>query len=176
MDGRGDDGFTQFVVDRQAVLLRFATALTSDSTRADEIVASVLVRAYERWDRIRRMAEPGAYVRRMVVNEYVSSKRRDRRLVPVADLDAISAPVSDGTAAHGDRDELIRALGTLPPKQRAAIVLRYLEGLADGEIAAALGCGLSGVRSNISRALAALRVTVTETPASLATSKSSKES
>jgi DNA-directed RNA polymerase specialized sigma24 family protein len=61
--------FTEFVTIRQRVLLRFAMALSGDACEAEEIVADVLARAYERWDRISRFEQVNGYVRRMVINE-----------------------------------------------------------------------------------------------------------
>jgi RNA polymerase sigma-70 factor (sigma-E family) len=154
----GEDNFTQFDLSRQRPLLRLAMVLTGEAVRAEEIVAEVLVRVYERWDRISRLDRANAYVRRMIVNEFLSRKRKDGRTVPLADLTAYAEPAADHAAEYAEHDALIGQLATLPPKQRAAVVLRYYEGLADPEIAETLGCGVGAVRSNISRALATLRV------------------
>lgn len=152
--------FTEFVVNRQRLLQRFATALTGNPWEADDIVATVLARAYEHWDRVSTANQVNAYVRRMVVNEFVSHRRR-RRAIPLADLTGYadrSHAVPDPATGHAEHDALIHAINKLPKRQRAAIVLRYFEDMPDAEIADILGVAEGTVRSNIHRALASLRV------------------
>ncbi|OKI26944.1 hypothetical protein A6A25_06765 [Saccharothrix sp. CB00851] len=155
--------FGEYVVGRRPALMRFATVLTCQTWLAEDIVSDVLGRAYERWDRISGMAEPHAYVRRMVVNEYLSWRRRLARTSPRAEVEP-DAPFSDGADERAQRDALIRRLARLPRRQRAAVVLRYYAGLSDAEISAELGCRVTTVRSQISRALATLRVDLTANP------------
>ncbi|MBB4685098.1 SigE family RNA polymerase sigma factor [Amycolatopsis jiangsuensis] len=153
-------GFDDFVAARLDGLLRYATVLTDDPHLAQDIVQDVLLRAQERWDRI---ASPPTYVRRMITNEYLSWRRRAaRRMVPSnhAVLDSLSPPEADPSVAYDERDEMLALLATLPRKQRAALVLRYYENYTDAEIADVLRCGVSTVRSQISRALATLRAGV----------------
>jgi RNA polymerase sigma-70 factor (sigma-E family) len=149
--------FADYVAQQRGALMRFATVLSGETWLADDLVSDVLGRAFERWDRIGRTDHPNAYVRRMIVNEYISWHRRLARTAPHADVDVTSASVSDGSEAHAERDEMIRRLGRLPRRQRAAVVLRYYAGLSDRDIAAHLGCREVTVRSQISRALATLR-------------------
>jgi RNA polymerase sigma-70 factor (sigma-E family) len=156
--------FGEYVVRQRPALLRFATVLSCQTWLAEDLVADVLGRAFERWDRISLMAEPNAYVRRMVVNEYLSWHRRLARTSPRADVEQNAARLSDGADERAERDAMIRRLAGLPRRQRAAVVLRYYAGLPDAEIAAELGCRVTTVRSQISRALAALRVDLTATP------------
>jgi RNA polymerase sigma-70 factor (sigma-E family) len=150
--------FTAFVADRHAGLLRFAMVLTGDARLAEEIVADVLDRAYEQWDRIGVMDKTHGYVRRMVVNDYLSWRRRLRRTFPVAALDELAGIEPDHADAHTNRTDMHARLAALPARQRACLVLRYYEDLTDAEIADLLGCAIGTVRSNISRALAALRI------------------
>lgn len=150
-------GFEEFVAERLDGLLRYATVLTNDPHLAQDIVQDVLLRAQQRWATI---VAPPTYVRRMVTNEYLSWRRRAvRRMVPSSHdvLDALGPPEADPSAAYDERDAMLGLLETLPRKQRAAVVLRYYESYSDEEIAAVLRCGTSTVRSQISRALAALR-------------------
>jgi RNA polymerase sigma-70 factor (sigma-E family) len=155
--------FGEYVVGRRPALMRFATVLTCQAWLAEDIVSDVLGRAFERWDRISAMAEPHAYVRRMVVNEYLSWRRRLARTSPRAEV-LPDVPVGDGADDRAQRDAMIRRLARLPRRQRAAVVLRYYAGLPDAEIAAELGCRVTTVRSQISRALATLRVDLTANP------------
>jgi RNA polymerase sigma-70 factor (sigma-E family) len=155
--------FGDYVASQRPALLRFATVLTGRTWLADDLVSDVLGRAFERWDRIGSMDQPNAYVRRMIVNDYVSWHRRRARTTPRPELDSDHTPVDDGTAAHAERDAMIRRLARLPRRQRAAVVLRYYAGLPDAQIAEHLGCRESTVRSQISRALATLRLDLAPT-------------
>jgi RNA polymerase sigma-70 factor (sigma-E family) len=150
--------FDDYVVRNRRALMRFATVLSGQTWLADDLVADVLGRAFEQWDRIGAVAHPHAYVRRMIVNDYLSWRRRLARTTPRADIEA-SGSVSDGAQEHADRDAMITRLAALPRKQRAAVVLRYYAGMSDADIAALLGCREITVRSQISRALATLRFT-----------------
>ncbi|UVS76411.1 SigE family RNA polymerase sigma factor [Actinokineospora sp. UTMC 2448] len=156
--------FAEYVVLQRPALMRFATVLTGQPWLADDVVSDVLGRAYERWDRISRLAEPHAYVRRMVVNDYLSWRRRLMRTIPRADVEPHLTGLGDGAQERAERDAMIQRLAGLPRKQRTAVVLRYYAGLPDAEIAEQLGCRESTVRSQIARALAALRITMTNPP------------
>lgn len=150
--------FSEYVGQQRQALMRFATVLTCQTWLAEDVVSDVLCRAYERWDRISRMDEPHAYVRRMVVNDYLSWRRRLVRASPRADVEPHVSRLGDGADERAERDAMIRRLAGLPRRQRAAVVLRYYADLPDSAIAAHLGCREPTVRSQISRALAALRV------------------
>jgi RNA polymerase sigma-70 factor (sigma-E family) len=155
--------FGEYVVRQRPALMRFATVLTCQTWLADDLVGDVLGRAFERWDRISRLDEPHAYVRRMVLNEYLSWRRRLARTTPRAEIEPDTG-LGDGADERAERDAMIRRLAGLPRRQRAAVVLRYYAGLPDAEIAAQLGCRVTTVRSQISRALATLRVDLTANP------------
>ncbi len=146
-------------------LLRYAVMLTGDRELAQDVVQEVMIRAHGRWWRIRRTDRPDLYVRRMVTNEFISTRRRRAlRTVPLdADFGSIGGPVHpDHADLATDSDELWRRLADLPRQQRAVLVLRYYEGLSDTEIADILGCSPGTVRGYASRALATLRLELTE--------------
>jgi RNA polymerase sigma-70 factor (sigma-E family) len=138
-------------------LLRFAAVLTNDNGMAEDVVQNVLIKAHARWDRIDLIDNRQAYLRRMVVNELSSWRRKWARYVPHPDP-ALDRQVGDGTAQIDDRAELVGELAKLPAKQRAAVVLRFLDDLSDAEIAEVLNCREVTVRGYIHRALNALRV------------------
>lgn len=150
--------FTDYMASQRPALMRFATVLTCRPWLAEDLVSDVLCRAYERWDRISQVAEPHAYIRRMVLNEYLSWRRRLVRSSPRADLEPIHPRLDDGADERAERDAMIARLARLPRQRRAALVLRYYAGLSDAEIATELGCQVTTVRSQISRALATLRI------------------
>lgn len=156
--------FADYVAQRRPALMRFATVLTGQTWLADDLVSDVLGRAFERWAHIGELAEPHAYVRRMIVNDYVSWHRRLARTTPRAEVEP-AGEVPDGAHAYAERDAMIHRLAQLPRRQRAAVVLRFYLGMSDPDIAAHLGCREVTVRTQISRALAALRLDPTRAPA-----------
>ncbi|GAA1594041.1 SigE family RNA polymerase sigma factor [Kribbella sancticallisti] len=154
--------FDTWVRQRGASLLRFAYLVTRDHSRAEEAVQDALVAAYPRWSRILQHGDPEAYVRRSIVNADISRWRRFfRRETPISDSTLFEAnphgQASDHAGDHAEQDAVWALCASLPTKQRAAVVLRYYEGLPDADIAEILGCTAGTVRSQIHRALASLR-------------------
>jgi RNA polymerase sigma-70 factor (sigma-E family) len=157
--------FDEFAAHHLAAAQRFAAVLTGDQTRGDDLVQEVLVRAHARWRRIGSLDRPEFYVRKMIVNEFLSSRRRSWRLVPAGsgtDIDRRVTP--DHATSHADRDAMLAELGKLPAQQRTVLVLRYYEGLPDGRIAELLGIAPGTVRGYAARALAALRIEMSPEP------------
>jgi RNA polymerase sigma factor (sigma-70 family) len=150
--------FTEFVRERRGDLVGYATMLTGRAWLADDLVSDVLGRAFERWDRIAGVEFRYAYVRRMVLNEYLTWRRRRRPIEPLADLHDVDQPVEGHENGYAAREEMLARLDKLPRKQRAAVVHRFFLGLSDVESAAELGCGPTTVRTHISRALRTLRL------------------
>lgn len=149
-----DETFTAFVQEHGAALLRFAYLLSRDSARAEDLVQDALVKLLRRWRSAGAAASPLAYARRIVLNEYLGW-RRLRSSGEVLELADVPAP--DESDRIGNRDLVWRLIGSLPPRARAVLVLRYYEQLPDREIAAVLGCAEPTVRSIATRALATLR-------------------
>ncbi|WNB85557.1 SigE family RNA polymerase sigma factor [Cellulomonas sp. ATA003] len=161
---RGDEeDFETFARARMGDLLRYATALAGDSHQGADIVQEVLVRASSRWRRIRASDRPDLYVKRMVTNEHLSWRRRwyTRTVTATGDgmLQARARVGRDPADAVVDRQDVQRRLAGLAPRQRAVLVLRYLEGMDDHEISQILDVAPSTVRSTATRALATLRST-----------------
>jgi len=152
--------FEEFAAVRLPAMLRYAMLLAGEREEARDIVQEVLSRARVRWDRIARVDEPFAYVRRMLTNEFLS--RRRRRAVPTVPLGGGYDPPAPERAEPRADDQMWRLLGGLPRQQRAVLVLRYYEGLTDDEIAETLRCRAGTVRAYASRALAALRIELTD--------------
>ena len=151
-----DDDFASFVSMRSGPLLRLAVGLTGSRHAGEDLLQSALTRAYLSWSKVRNAADADAYVRRIVVNSHVSLLRR-RRV-----REELHSDVADvvGTApSYGidDRDALWTALARLGRRQRAIVLLRYYEDMADDQIADLLGCRAATVRSQAMRALAALK-------------------
>ena len=147
--------FDAFVATRWSRLLRVAYLLTADWAAAEDLLQNALVKAWFAWRRI--SGDPEPYVRRIVVTTFLSGRRRRWRAeVPVETLPDVAD--GDASAGHADRDLLWRALGRLPAKQRAVLVLRYFEDLSEEQIAATLGVRAGTVKSQASKALARLRL------------------
>jgi RNA polymerase sigma-70 factor (sigma-E family) len=157
--------FEEFAAARLGAVVRFAAVLAGERALAEDIVQEVLIRAHARWDQIGCLDRPEAYVRKMIVNEYLSWRRRSWRLVPAGALEAgPDRPGRDPAVDHAERDALLAEVGRLPRRQKAVLVLRYYEALSDPEIAEVLGCTPGTVRGYASRALATLRVDLSRTP------------
>jgi RNA polymerase sigma-70 factor (sigma-E family) len=151
--------FEALVAARGPALLRLAVMLTGNGHDGEDLLQTTLAKAWPSAERIAGMAAPAAYLRRIMVNEHIRGHRRRRlSMVPLGDHDSAAPPSAETRAAT---DLAWRVLGTLPPKQRATLVLRFYEDLNDADIADLLGTTEGAVRSNASRGLAALRATIT---------------
>ena len=139
-------------------LLRFADVLCGGPDPAEEVVQDVAIKVHTRWAKISGLEHREAYVRRMIVNEYLSWRRKWSRLVPQAEFTEPRPSGADFADQQADRALLVTELARLPRKQKAVLVLRYLEGLPDTEIAEILGCSAVTVRTHASRGLATLRI------------------
>lgn len=151
--------FEEFAANRLPGVLRFAAVLTGDRALAEDLAQEVLIRAHSRWHKIGSLDRPEYYVRKMILNEFLSWRRREWRLIPAgtaSEVDHRSAP--DHALDYAERDALFAQLCKLPARQRAVLALRYYEGLCDVDIADLIGCKPGTVRSYATRALAALRV------------------
>jgi RNA polymerase sigma-70 factor (sigma-E family) len=155
-----DQRFEQFVRVQSAGLLRLAFLLTRDHRDAEDLVQEVLLSALRKWDTVTAADRPDAYVRRMLVNNHISSHRRSasRELPLGADLVVMGDPHSTERLDEIDaRSWAANVMGQLPRRQRAVLVLRYYERLDDVEIADILGVARGTVRSLAARAFDALR-------------------
>ncbi len=159
-----DADFEAYMQARQPSLLRTAYLLTGDKHTAEDLVQTALAKLYLSWDKIQRREVIDGYVRRILVNEHNSLwrrawKRREVSTDIVPDRPAETAPSDLGQSAA-----LWEFVQTLPRKQRAVVVLRYYEDLSEAEIAETLGISVGTVKSQASRALAALRSRVHTEP------------
>jgi RNA polymerase sigma-70 factor (sigma-E family) len=153
-----DDVLTELVAHSGDRLLRLAYQLTHDRAAAQDVVQEALLRVYGSVRRRGRTPEDWyAYLRRAVINEYVRTRRLRSSTEVVTDM-VPERPVAGCPEDRiADQAQLWAALGALSERQRAVLVLRYYEGLADHEIATVLGCREASVRSLARRGLAAMR-------------------
>ena len=149
----GSPGFEEFVAARSARLLRTAYLLTRDHGLAEDLLQTALTRAYLAWSRVEGDPEP--YVRKVIVNTYASWwRRRWNGEQPTDEL----PETGHHDARAGEAGDLWEALGRLPRKQRAVVVLRYFEDLTEAQTADLLGISVGTVKSQTSKALAKLRI------------------
>lgn len=150
--------FREFVAARSADLLRTAYFLTGDVHRAQDLLQTALMTCARRWSKIDNREQPMAYVRQAMYRHQVNWWRARQRRPEVL------AAVSQDRPGQRDlaedlvlRDSLMSALRSLPPRQRAVVLLRYYEDLPEAEVARILNISLGTVRSQASKALAKLR-------------------
>ena len=134
-------------------MVRLAVLLVDELDVAEELVQDAFVKLHQRWRRVER---PGAYLRTSVVNACRNELRRRKRERRARDASPVIGSVELGA------DELFDAIAALPPKRRAAVVLRYYGGLSEREIAETLGVRPGTVKSLLNRGLRELRRTVGE--------------
>jgi RNA polymerase sigma-70 factor (sigma-E family) len=151
--------FDEFARARMPELLRFGHALTGNPHSAADLVQDALERTMLAWPRVEKQGDPEGYVRRIMVNRNISIWRRRRRETLVLDVPEDVRPGgSSGSVEPPIRDlALWDRVRSLPPRQRTVIVLRYYEDMSEAQIAAVMGSSVGTVKSQASRALAALR-------------------
>jgi RNA polymerase sigma-70 factor (sigma-E family) len=156
--------FEEFVQARLPGVLAFATVLAGQQSTAEDLAQEVLIRVHARWDTIGGLDRPEMYVRKMVLNEFLSWRRRSWRLIPAGDRDLTDGSAPDHATGYAEHDAMLAEVAKLPRRQRAVLVLRYYEDRSDAEIAELLGCAPVSVRAYASKALAALRIELRPTP------------
>jgi len=153
---RESEDFREFVLSRRVRLLKAAWLLTGDWHLAEDLVQVALMKTYPHWPRV-AADNPDAYVRKVLYTAHASWwRRRSSREIPT-EIPPESSWVDDPSSASDDRVMAIAALGRLPARQRATIVLRFFEDLSTEETATVLGCSVGTVKSQTSKALAHLR-------------------
>ena len=159
-DSAYDAAFAEFMHAAWPRLYRTALLMLGGHGLAEDVTQTALANTYAAWGRIREPVAAHSYARTAVVNTATSwFRRRARRRETVReDLEhgLVSSTIAR-TPDPTDRPALMQALATLPPRQRAVIVLRYYEDLTVAQTADALGCSLGTVKSQTFDALATLR-------------------
>lgn len=156
--------FAAWMAARQPAMLRTAYALTGDAHAAEDLVQNALAKIYLAWGRLADRGNLDGYARTVLVNEHRSAWRRPWRRRELTTAEPPDQPAPD-TPYDGERAAVWALVATLPPQRRAVIVLRYYEGLSEAETAALLGISTGTVKSQSSRALAALRTHLADHPA-----------
>jgi RNA polymerase sigma-70 factor (sigma-E family) len=162
--GRAREEFEHFVAEWAGSLLRSAYLVVWDHGEAEDLVQECLFRMARRWPRVRSMDHPQAYARKVLINLALDESRQRSR-----HRSELHGPATDGLEEHPDEAatrvlgrveasaDLVYALSALPPRQRAAVVLRYFDDLTEAQAAEAMGCSVGTVKSTTARALERLR-------------------
>ncbi|GAB3812039.1 sigma-70 family RNA polymerase sigma factor [Kribbella italica] len=151
--------FEEYASARGQELVRLGFTICGDYQRAEDLAQIALMQAFRSWRKVQRADDPHTYVRRILVNSYLSmTRRRSFTEAPAADLDP-DRTVPDPAHDIVTSDDLWRTLATLSARERVVLVLRYYQDLDDRTIADLLGIKPSSVRSLASRALGTLRKT-----------------
>lgn len=151
-----DEEFRCFMAHRWPSLLRTAYLLTGSHHDAEDLTQSALAKAYAKWDQVRSSDDRTAYVRRVLVHSH-ADRFRKRRVLEWFTERLPERAQDDPTVQVDERGALVQALGRLPVRERAAVVLCYFEDMTHAQVAAVLGTRVGTVRGQISRALARLR-------------------
>jgi RNA polymerase sigma-70 factor (sigma-E family) len=138
---------------------RLAYLLTGDRAFAEDLVQEAFVRVVGRFRHLRVPDAFDAYLRRTVVNLHTSHLRRRRLERAYLEREG-RVPTETAMPDVGAREDLWRAVLALPPRQRAAIVLRFYEDLSERETADALGCSTAAAKSLVARAMQTLRARI----------------
>jgi len=146
--------FAEFARGRHGALYRYAYLLAGDRGLADDLVQEALIKTYVAWRRLHNPHAAEAYTRKVITTTAIDWwRRKSYHERPHDDLPEGIA----GTEDAGTRLWLWHELLQLPPRQRAALVLRYYEDLTEAQTAEVLGCALGTVKSQVSLALRKLR-------------------
>src|SRR6185503_17592016 len=151
-----ESDFDAFVEGRSPALLRSAYLLVQDEGLAEDLLQTALIKAWFAWGRIQ---DPEAYVRRIMVTTSASWWRRRWHRETPTEVHG-EPPAGSGDHEPADAQDLWVAIGHLPRRQRAVVVLRYLEDRSEVETASLMGCSVGTVKSQCSKALVKLRADV----------------
>ena len=150
--------FAEYFADRQDAVRRSAYLLCGDWHRADDVAQTAFVKLHRHWERVRDKGALDAWMRRTVVRAVVDESRRPwRRERATEVLPEQPAATTDPGDVLGTREQVLAGLRRVPPRQRAALVLRFIDDQDVASTAAALGCTEGTVKSQTARGLATLR-------------------
>lgn len=149
------DEYAEFAAARVGHLYRSACLLTAGDTHlAEDLVQETLGRIYVRWGRVSRVDNPAAYAQTVLTRTFLAHQRRRSSTERATD---VLPERADRSTDPSLRLTLMSALGRLPVKDRAVIVLRYWEDRSIEETADAMNASSAAVRTRCVRALARLR-------------------
>jgi RNA polymerase sigma-70 factor (sigma-E family) len=148
--------FRDFVLAHSTALLRTGWLLTGNWSDAEDLLQTALTATWPHWADLQHSGAATLYVRKVMLHRYLHDRRRRwKNEIPTAEL-----PVTAGADPYASADlrrDLARAMAQLPPRQRAAITLRYFADLSEAQCAQVMGCSTGAVKSNAAKGLRRLR-------------------
>ena len=148
------EAFETFFEAERVRLLGALLVMTGNRAESEELLQDAFLKVWERWDRVTAMKNPTGYLYRTALNLY----RRRLRRASVAMRKAFNIlPDVDELAGVDIRDEAVRLLGKLTPRERAAIVITAYLGYSTEEAGQLMGINANTVRVLTGRARATLR-------------------
>ena len=157
--GRERSEFAEFALARAGALHRAAYLMVGETQLAQDLVQEALTKTYVAWPRLRDPRNAEAYCRKAITTTAITWFRRKgwNNERPTEHLPEGASRVPGPETSVTERDDVWRALLALPPRQRAALVLRFYEDLTESQTAEAMGCAVGTVKSQVSAALTKLR-------------------
>jgi RNA polymerase sigma-70 factor (sigma-E family) len=151
----GNEVFSEYMAARWSRLVRSAVLLGCSPAEAEDLVQAALMRCQVHWRKVERADDRDAYVHRILVNTFTSSRRRHWTREHATAVVPETAGL-DHTLAIDTTDAVLRSLARLTDDQRTAVVLRYYAHLSEQQMASVLGVAIGTVKSRLSRALKVL--------------------
>lgn len=150
-----DTSYREFYDRELPAMVALAAAVTGSHVLAEDIAQDAMIKAYRRWDTVSTYDKPGAWLRRITINQALSTRRRAAAEVKARlRLGAERIPALSPAPDH--HDDVWAAVRSLPGQQRAAVALHYLEDRPVAEIADILGCAESTAKVHLHRGRTAL--------------------
>lgn len=151
--------FEEFIAGREAEVFGYLWRMTGEEQTAYDLCQETFLRAWQQFDKIRAYEQPGAWLFRVATNLALNAIERRatiaNRVTPLHEESVPTVEDASGRVAH--RELIHETLLQLPARERAALVLREVEGFSNGEIASALDISANSVRMLLSRARAHFR-------------------
>jgi RNA polymerase sigma-70 factor (sigma-E family) len=145
------DEFDAFFDKYYPAMIRSLTLISGDAEVASDAVQDAFIRAYAKWNRIRRYDRPDAWVRRVAINRSRDHFRAASRRRNYEGAAAVPAAVESAERHTDNRDLVLHALQDLPRRQRTAVALYYLEGLDIRDVAKSMNITAGAVKFHLSK-------------------------
>jgi RNA polymerase sigma-70 factor (ECF subfamily) len=151
--------FDQFFREQHQRLIACGLALSGDRERAREAAQEALARAYRDWAQVRVLANPAAWVRRVLINVIIDAGRRQQRERAFVER---ARPNPNAPEIDPIRTVMLNAIRSLPERQRIAVTLHYLDDLAVADVAEVMEIAEGTVKATLFKARAALAIALKE--------------
>ncbi len=149
--------FDQIVHERETRVLRAAYRILGNWADAEDVAQEVFLRLHRHGLAFANDAAFGSWLYRVTVNLCLDRTRAARPSVELTELRSAELSAERVVIREQEKQQLMAALATLPPRERAAVVLREIEGLTTAEVAAVMGSAEVTVRSQVAKAISRLR-------------------